>query len=873
MAEDRFSHIFIKKPPQTIDYTSPKTGGGEPNIPKRNRQKHGGFLKKKFEELRELSQKENKDRQAIALPVKTGHYIEFRSKAGFDLITKSLESITSNVRLLNIHEEEINTQKNKKQQSNQKITVATVYVPSDKIPLFLKKIEQYLSESTKPTKKQLEKDPNFIGNPKNKKLIESIDDIRLAVLESFWQDDNQLIPKNDESIGCEVWLRTDEKSSGKNLKQPENSNKESKRFFETCDKLNKIDKIQNEITTNPIEYKGDQTISFPERSVVLIKVNKNQLMELIKSSDQIAEFRRAKETARFWLDQKNKDQSDWVKNLQERLAVDKESKISVCVLDTGINNGHPLVAPVLADKDCHTVDSKWGVDDKNGHGTLMSGLAIYGDLQKALEDTGQVNIRHKLESVKLIQQSGHDNLKELYGYLTKQGISRAEIEKPDRKRTVCIAVTSEDGRDKGKPSSWSGAIDQIASGEEGDNRKRLLIISAGNVKEQMEWKNYPDSNLTNAVHDPAQSWNALTVGAYTDKDSIKEPKLKGYKPIAKKGELSPFSTTSLSWETKKWPVKPDIVLEGGNVAKDVTTFVTVSEDLSLLSLHHKPQEHQFEMIYATSAATAQASWIASQIQVQYPGIWPETIRALMVHSATWNENMKKQFWKINKQNKHNYKTMLRIFGYGLPDLDKSVSSYKNSLTLISEQTLQPFTKKGSDYPTKDMHFYEMPWPKEILKSLPDQTVVQLRFTLSYFIEPGPGAIGWKDRYRYPSHGLRFELIQPQENEEQFKKRINKATRDEGERPDSSSDSQWIFGKNNRDLGSIHSDIWEGTAPEIAECNFMAVYPTIGWWKERNHLEKWNKQARYSLIVSLSTPEEKIDLYTPVATQVGIPVTT
>ena len=132
---------------------------------------------------------------------------------------------------------------------------------------------------------------------------------------------------------------------------------------------------------------------------------------------------------------------------------------------------------------------------------------------------------------------------------------------------------------------------------------------------QEEWKNYPNSNLTNAVHDPAQSWNALTVGAYTDKVSIMDPKLKGYKPIAKEGELSPFSTTSVVWETKKWPVKPDIVLEGGNVAKDKTKLATVSEDLSLLSLHHKPQEHQFEMINATSAATAQASWVAAQIQM------------------------------------------------------------------------------------------------------------------------------------------------------------------------------------------------------------------------------------------------------------------
>lgn len=88
--------------------------------------------------------------------------------------------------------------------------------------------------------------------------------------------------------------------------------------------------------------------------------------------------------------------------------------------------------------------------------------------------------------------------------------------------------------------------------------------------------------------------------------------------------------------------------------------------------------------------------------------------------------------------------MLRIFGYGIPNLDRAILSYDNSLTLISEQVLQPFEKREgtNSYSTKDMHFYEMPWPKEILKSLPDETTVKLKFTLSYFIEPGPGEIGW-----------------------------------------------------------------------------------------------------------------------------------
>ncbi|MBC6416068.1 MAG: S8 family peptidase [Bdellovibrionales bacterium] len=735
---------------------------------------------------------------------------------------------------------------------------------------FINKIEQYLIENVKPKKKEFESQ----GKPKHKNLIESIESIQLAVLESFWQDDKKLIPKNNESVSCEVWLRVDARFSKNNVV---NENE----FFNICDNLNERKKrfeyIEKKKIKDQIEYIADQKIYFPERTVVLVKAKKNQLMELIKSSDQIAEFRKAKETARFWLEQENKEQEEWVEDLERRLKVDKESKkVSVCLLDTGVNNGHPFIKPVLSDEDCHTIKLEWETDDKEGHGTLMSGLIIYGDLQKCLESRKPINIRHKLESVKLIP-SGQSNPKKLYGDLTKQGINRVEIEKPKRKRTICMAVTSLDDRDKGRPSSWSGAIDQITSGAEENDRKRLLIVSAGNVEGQKEWNNYPNSNLTNTVHDPAQSWNALTVGAYTEKAIIKDPKFKGYKPIAKRGELSPFSSTSCSCE-EKWPIKPDIVLEGGNIAKDEINFSSVSEDLSLLSLHHKPQEKYFQMFNATSATTAQASWMASQIQIHYPEIWPETIRALMVHSSDWKENMKKQFWNNKKSEKRNYKNILRIFGYGVPNLNKAISSYKNSLTLVSEQTLQPFKKDSNkNLPTtKDMHFYKMPWPKKVLKSLPDQTCVRFKFTLSYFVEPGPGEIGWKDKYRYPSFGLRFALIKPQENEEQFKSRINKVEQDKEQNRElgnfrKGADDRWMFGKQNTYLGSIHSDIWEGSAQEIASCNLMAVCPTTGWWKERFHLKQYNKKARYSLIVSLSTPETNIDLYTSVATQIDIPI--
>jgi len=131
-------------------------------------------------------------------------------------------------------------------------------------------------------------------------------------------------------------------------------------------------------------------------------------------------------------------------------------------------------------------------------------------------------------------------------------------------------------------------------------------------------------------------------------------------------------------------------------------------------------------------------------------------------------------------------------------------------------------------------------------------------------------VGWGDRYRYPSHGLRFEVNSPTETQEQFLSRINMIIRREsGGHPGTSSPRDyWKIGQN-RDKGSIHSDTWRGTARELADSNLIGIFPVIGWWFKRGHLKKYNSQTRYSLIVSIRTPEVKPDIFIPVATEIGL----
>ncbi len=502
-------HIFVEGKRTTLQYKG--NGRGSSRIPQRERGEHA---KRLTELLDSLWRQAEQAHGTLALPGRTGTYLEFESDEGFDLYTESLDQRRAKIQLLNVRTMETSPGKS--------VTKATVHIPADQQGFFLDKVQEYATEETSK------------GKPRNAKLVNSIENVHLAGVESFWTDDTSLIPGADR-VWCEVWLTGDALTVEQAFRE-------------------------KAAAANMAVQEG--ALRFPDRTVMMVLANRQSLNDIIGSCDDIAEFRRAKETARFFLELEPVDQKDWAEALRDNLAIEPDPRVSVCVLDTGANNGHVLFERLLDGKDMHTAIGE-GVHDPRtaGHGTMMCGLAGYGDLQHALESPGPVTIRHCLESVKILPNDGQTDPLQ-WGLVTAQAISRAEIKAPHRARVVCMAVTCNDNRDQGAPTSWSGELDALAAGvEEESAPKRLIIVSAGNVKEEEEWRVYPDSNKTYSVHDPGQSWNALTVGAYTQKCTLTHPSYRDYSSIAAPGQLSPFSSTSLVWDANKWPAKPDIVME------------------------------------------------------------------------------------------------------------------------------------------------------------------------------------------------------------------------------------------------------------------------------------------------------------------------
>ena len=330
--------------------------------------------------------------------------------------------------------------------------------------------------------------------------------------------------------------------------------------------------------------------------------------------------------------------------------------------------------------------------------------------------------------------------------------------------------------------------------------------------------------------------------------------------------MSPFSTTALGWQNQ-WPLKPDIVLEGGNAAVDLLSAITM-RSLSLLTTYHEFADRLFTTTNATSAATALAARMAAQVMATYPDLWPETVRALIVHSAEWTDAMKQAHLPPIPAKQH-YTRLVQRCGYGVPDLVRALWTVANSLTMVVPGTLQPFQKERGERPTtREMHLHRLPWPQDALESL-GGTEVEMRVTLSYFIEPNPSQRG-NSRYRYQSHGLRFDVKRPTETPNAFRARINAAVEREDAKTDT-TDPFWLLGASNRHRGSLHSDIWRGTAAELASRAQLAVFPTIGWWRTRDRLGCANRNARYALAVAIRAPDTDVDLYTEVANRIAVSI--
>lgn len=824
-------HIRFKEGIETLDYEG--RGGGDFKIKARNdRAQHVSYLKKQLDTVSEKFDEVLADRNEEQLSSEFGLTLNVVSEPDYPLSYESLETASNSrnpkITLLNLRVEQTDVGV---------VTKAAIFVPHGGLVDLENKLNAYATKDTKNRKGEVQ-------GPQKRKLLNNISVIAVAAFDALWTDPDSLPPR-DQKTHFEFWIRREEHD----WKAQADSE---------CERLG-LTRI-------------GQELAFPDRIVLVVSGTIEQIESSLSLMNCLSEVRLARPCRVGLTDLTGVEQEEWINVTLDRISWPSEQAPAVCLLDTGVNRFHPLIEPLLSSNDLATIfaDGDSSDDSNKNHGTPMAGLAAYGDLRRLMFSSGTWEQLHRLESIKLISSTEIHEV-ENYGAVTLQAINQRESMPPQRSRVFCMAVTTP-GPNVGNPSAWSAAIDMAAAGSQAeDDISRVILISAGNTEDEINNASlvYPDDLHGNSIEDPAQAWNAITVGAISDRSTIEEDddEARRSHAIAPTGGLSPFTRTSTGWRPD-WPISPDIVMEGGNVARDQRDDILHYDSLSPHSTASQFRQRPVVPFNATSAATAQASRIAAQILAKYPNLKTETIRGLLVHSDRWPDQLlaRENLDPFAAGKTKDVQALMRGYGYGVVDEERALSSVANKTTIFTESILQPYKGKAGSAGFNECHFISLPWPKATLQAASPEVTITLRVTLSYFIEPNPGSRTWDDgkKYKYASHLLGFIPKYKGYTLEEFRSRLDANSDNLVE---SQSDPGWALGPKARGkCGSLVQDIWRGSAADLVSMESIAVFPRAkGWWATRKYMEDRKehgshlKSVPYSLIISLET-EADLPIY-------------
>ncbi|MBV9025833.1 MAG: S8 family peptidase [Streptomycetaceae bacterium] len=849
-------HLLVPWPARTLRPKQPRPAiGGGPADRAADRQGHVSRLIGGLEQARDEAAGIQSE---VPEPYRAdGFAVRIEAAAGHTLKLEALD--TSGLTLMSVHPA-----------TDQHPEDALVWLPYEKVAAFSRRIQEFTQNTRN-------------GTPRQAALVANMETVQRALFEHLWQEDDPL-PPMEESRWWELWFDP---------------------HIVECDPVATLRELAAEKRW-PI---AELAIAVGERLIAHMHASGEELRTLLATNACPVEIRRPSFAQELHAVDRS-FQQELVDDLAGRVEAAPPDAPAVCVLDTGVSQEHPLLKPALYGR-AHSVLPQQTAADRHGHGTEMAGIALYGDLAGPLESKGAVVLTHGLESVKILDGTPKDATHpRTYAEVTANAVATAEVggasADPPRARVFSMAVTRQSGDGEngvdGIPTLWSAALDALAAGTDvvtHDDRiellgapdpdaSRLIMVSAGNIRgltpQQIRTPEGVLDHLTmcdlSRIEEPAQAHNILTVGAFTELTAVPEDSsFAGFRALAAPGQLSPFSRTSVAL-TGTPVVKPDVVMEGGNLLVDPGETLLDPHDVVSVTTTNKDAYRLITSANATSAATAQAARLAALAHAAYPSLSPEAVRALLVHEARWTPAMMgKGLYKSTGRPKLSKNQLmhqlLRRYGWGVPSEERVRSSAANAVTLIVQNELVPFCKDNSGgVRLAELQLHELPWPLEKLRELGADTV-ELRVTLSYFIEPNPGRRGMRGRYSYASHRLRFAIKAPGESVDAFERRITAQAETETDVPSHAAafegDANWLVGPRNRNQGSLHADIWRGSAAELAECGVLAVHPAGGWWKSHNRTDRVGRPVRYALLVSLATPEVQTDLYTPIANKLDIPI--
>ena len=439
-----------------------------------------------------------------------------------------------------------------------------------------------------------------------------------------------------------------------------------------------------------------KALLFHNRRVVLVRLSPKQLVEshLI---NLVADIAKPVLSVTQLHGMPGAAQSRLLGTVRQRL-LRPNRRVRAALLDTGVTTGHLLLNGVVAHEDIYDLHGGPGADDA-GHGTGIASLVLYGgDLEHQIGSEEPTEPVAQLESVKVMSQLAEREtaLPVLLGERTARACYLLPAIGTEDPRVFVSTISDVRKSTSGAPDSYSAALDLLAFGDSPIpeaidlHGPKLVLQSAGNSE-----VGKPHTHLES----PAQAWNAVTVGAFTERLKVLR---QSANYVAKQGDRSPSSSHGLGYDAKR-SLKPNILMEGGNAERTALGDIEQQPDCMLLAASNAFPKQHFALFNGTSAAAALAGHLVAKIWAKYPSLTPQSVRALLINSAMWTDAMLASLNEGMGVPAHT--RLVQRYGMGVPRPQLALDSEQNFVTLIYEEALQPFVP-GKDHKKQDFKQYQ-----------------------------------------------------------------------------------------------------------------------------------------------------------------------
>jgi hypothetical protein len=522
----------------------------------------------------------------------------------------------------------------------------------------------------------------------------------------------------------------------------------------------------------------------------------------------------------------------------------------VCIIDSGIQESHPLLRVAMDSNNSRSwvpseTDLTADYVQGGGHGTRVAGAILYPQgiptasqsaicwLQNARVLGRDCKFPEKLYMPEI--------LKEIVDFYRQTGT-----------RIFNHSITSSSPCRTTYMSAWAAAIDNLCWLND-----ILFVVSAGNLLSNRGWGlsitrktltehfqdgcPYPDYLLEKSrIANPAQSLQALTVGSIAH-TTYHQPPLTS---IASKDHPSSFSCTGYGiWDS----IKPEVVEYGGDFIKDegdspsFTTNKEVCPELVRTTMGGTSSIASDTV--GTSFAAPKVTYIAAALAANFPQENCLLYKALIVQSArlpTWANN------------ESDLSSIIRMMGYGLPNLDRAIGNAPNRVTLITS---------GDTYiKAKQADIYQVVIPED-LQSPAEEFDILVEITLAYKAEPRRTR---RSKRKYLSTWLHWECSQKGESPDKFLKGVLDKYKASEEQEDGSGLFDWTLGQHkhygrrikdtSRGNGTVQKDWAIVKSFDLRDAFCIAVVAHKGWNNDPD------AQVPYALTASFEIINSEIPIY-------------